>query len=79
MLDSTTNYIEHPELVAERLTRYAKLVGRENVLASTDSGFATGAAVLSIHPDVTWAKFRAMAEDAQLATHELWAGSATAA
>ena len=79
MLDSTTNYIEHPQLVAERITRCAKLVGREKVLASTDCGFATGAAIMPIHPDATWAKFRAMAEGAQLATRELWAGSAAAA
>jgi 5-methyltetrahydropteroyltriglutamate--homocysteine methyltransferase len=78
VLDSTTNYIEHPQLVAERITRYAALVGRENVLASTDCGFATGAAIVPIHPDVTWAKFRAMAEGAELATQELWAGSAAA-
>jgi 5-methyltetrahydropteroyltriglutamate--homocysteine methyltransferase len=78
VLDSTTNYIEHPQLVAERITRYANLVGRENVVASTDCGFATGAAMVPIHPDVTWAKFRAMAEGAELATQELWAGSAAA-
>jgi 5-methyltetrahydropteroyltriglutamate--homocysteine methyltransferase len=72
VLDSTTNYIEHPELVAERITRYARLVGRENVLASTDCGFATGAAVVPINPAVTWAKFRAMAQGAELATQELW-------
>jgi 5-methyltetrahydropteroyltriglutamate--homocysteine methyltransferase len=78
VLDSTTNYIEHPHLVAERITRYAKLVGRENVIASTDCGFATFASFIAIDPDVTWAKFRAMAEGAELATRELWAGSAAA-
>jgi 5-methyltetrahydropteroyltriglutamate--homocysteine methyltransferase len=72
VLDSTTNYIEHPELVCERITRYAKLVGRENVLASTDCGFATFASFVAVDPEVTWAKFRAMAEGAELATRELW-------
>jgi 5-methyltetrahydropteroyltriglutamate--homocysteine methyltransferase len=79
VLDSTTNYIEHPQLIAERITRYATLVGRENVLASSDCGFATGAAIVPIDPDVTWAKFRAMAEGAALATRELWARSTAAA
>jgi 5-methyltetrahydropteroyltriglutamate--homocysteine methyltransferase len=79
VLDSTTNYIEHPRLVAERITRYARLVGRENVLASTDCGFATFASFVTIDPDVTWAKFQAMAEGAELATRELWAGSPTPA
>jgi 5-methyltetrahydropteroyltriglutamate--homocysteine methyltransferase len=79
VLDSTTNYIEHPQLIAERITRYARLVGRENVLASTDCGFATGAAILTVDPDVTWAKFRAMAEGAELATRELWAGGTVTA
>jgi 5-methyltetrahydropteroyltriglutamate--homocysteine methyltransferase len=78
VLDSTTNYIEHPALVAERITRYANLVGRENVLAGTDCGFATFASFVAIDPDVTWAKFRAMAEGAELATRELWAGAAAA-
>jgi 5-methyltetrahydropteroyltriglutamate--homocysteine methyltransferase len=72
VLDSTTNYIEHPELVAQRLVRYASLVGRENVIAGTDCGFATFAAVMPVDPRITWAKFAAMAEGARLATRELW-------
>jgi 5-methyltetrahydropteroyltriglutamate--homocysteine methyltransferase len=73
VLDSTTNFVEHPELVAERLVHYAELVGRENVIAGTDCGFSTWArAQLMIHPSVTWAKFQAMAEGARLASDQLW-------
>jgi 5-methyltetrahydropteroyltriglutamate--homocysteine methyltransferase len=72
VLDSTTNYIEHPELVAQRLVRYARLVGKENVIAGTDCGFATFAAFMPVDPKITWAKFAAMAEGARLATRELW-------
>jgi 5-methyltetrahydropteroyltriglutamate--homocysteine methyltransferase len=75
VLDSTTNFVEHPELVAERIVRYAELVGRENVIAGTDCGFSTFArAQLIVHPSVTWAKFQAMAEGARLASEELWGG-----
>ena len=73
VLDSTTNFVEHPELVAERIIRYAELVGRENVMAGTDCGFSTFArARLTVHPTVTWAKFLAMAEGARLASQQLW-------
>lgn len=72
VLDSTTNYIEHPELVSQRLVRYAKLVGRENVIAGSDCGFATFASFLTIDPGITWAKLAAMADGARLATQELW-------
>jgi 5-methyltetrahydropteroyltriglutamate--homocysteine methyltransferase len=64
-----TDFIEHPDLVAERLVRYAKLVGRENVLAGTDCGLGTRVG----HPTVCWAKFEAMAEGAKRATKILWA------
>jgi 5-methyltetrahydropteroyltriglutamate--homocysteine methyltransferase len=75
VLDSTTNFVEHPELVAERIVRYARLVGRENVIAGTDCGFSTFArAQLTVHPTVTWAKFQAMAEGARLASEQLWRG-----
>jgi 5-methyltetrahydropteroyltriglutamate--homocysteine methyltransferase len=74
VLDSTTNFVEHPELVAERLVRYAGLVGRENVIAGTDCGFSTIArAQLMVHPSVTWAKLQAMAAGARLASEQLWA------
>lgn len=73
VLDSTTNFVEHPELIAERITRYAEIVGRENVIAGTDCGFSTFArAQLTVHPSVTWAKFQAMAEGARLASEQLW-------
>ena len=58
MLDSTTNYIEHPELIAQRLVRYGRLVGPENVMAGSDCGFATFASFLTIDPGITWAKLR---------------------
>jgi 5-methyltetrahydropteroyltriglutamate--homocysteine methyltransferase len=64
----TNDFIEHPDLVAQRLVRYAKLVGRENVMAGTDCGLGTRVG----HPKITWAKFEAMAEGAQRATRELW-------
>jgi len=72
VLDSCTNYIEHPELVAERLVKFAKIVGKENVIAGTDCGFATFAALLTVDPKITWAKFQAMAEGARLASEQLW-------
>jgi 5-methyltetrahydropteroyltriglutamate--homocysteine methyltransferase len=72
VVDSTTNYIEHPELVAPRITRYAQLVGRENVIAGSDCGFATFASFLPIDPGITWAKLGAMSEGARLASDALW-------
>jgi 5-methyltetrahydropteroyltriglutamate--homocysteine methyltransferase len=63
-----TDFIEHPELVAERLVRYARLVGRENVIAGTDCGLGGRVG----HPKIVWAKFEALAEGAQLATQQLW-------
>ena len=72
VLDSTTNYIEHPELIAQRLVRYGRLVGPENVMAGSDCGFATFASFLTVDPGITWAKLRAMAEGAELATKELY-------
>jgi 5-methyltetrahydropteroyltriglutamate--homocysteine methyltransferase len=72
VLDSTTNYVEHPQLVADRIVRYAALVGRERVMAGTDCGFATFADLLRVDPAITWAKLEAMAEGAELASAELW-------
>ncbi|HEX5502635.1 MAG TPA: cobalamin-independent methionine synthase II family protein [Thermomicrobiales bacterium] len=72
-LDSTTNFIEHPELVAQRIVRLARLVGRENVIAGTDCGFATFAGRGAVDPRITWAKFAALAEGARLASAQLWA------
>jgi 5-methyltetrahydropteroyltriglutamate--homocysteine methyltransferase len=67
-----TNVVEHPELVAERLVRLAKLVGRENVMGGADCGFAQGAFVQRVHPTIQWAKLQALAEGARLATERLW-------
>jgi 5-methyltetrahydropteroyltriglutamate--homocysteine methyltransferase len=73
VLDSTTNFIEHPELVAQRLVRYAEVVGRERVIAGTDCGFATFArSVNQVEPEITWAKFKSMAEGARIASKQLW-------
>jgi 5-methyltetrahydropteroyltriglutamate--homocysteine methyltransferase len=72
VLDTTTNYIEHPELVAQRIVRYAELVGRESVIAGTDCGFASFAASGSVDPAIVWAKLGALADGAALASRELW-------
>ena len=72
VLDSTTNFIEHPELVAERIGRYARLVGRENVIAGTDCGFGTWVGQAAVDPDIVWAKLASLAEGARLASSELW-------
>jgi len=76
VLDSTTNYIEHPELVAQRIMRYADVVGRSNVIAGSDCGFATFAAFVPVDPAITWAKLGAMAEGARLASQRLWPAAA---
>jgi 5-methyltetrahydropteroyltriglutamate--homocysteine methyltransferase len=73
-----TNVVEHPDLVAQRLTRLAELVGRENVLAGTDCGFAQGAFIRRVHPEIQWAKLAALSEGAKLATRELWGAKAAA-
>ena len=64
--------VEHPELVAQRIVRFASVLGRERVVASNDCGFATAAAGDEVHPDVAWAKLTALCEGARLASHELW-------
>ncbi|MFN8202562.1 MAG: cobalamin-independent methionine synthase II family protein [Solirubrobacteraceae bacterium] len=74
VIDSTTNYIEHPELIAERILHFAGCVGRENVMAGSDCGFATMASMMPVNPNVTYAKLAAMAEGARLASDELWSG-----
>ena len=67
-----SNVVEHPELVAERLVRVAKLVGRENVIAGTDCGFAQTPFTNRVHPSIVWAKLEALVEGARIATKELW-------
>jgi 5-methyltetrahydropteroyltriglutamate--homocysteine methyltransferase len=72
VIDSTTNIIEHPEVVAERLVRYASVLGRENVIAGVDCGFGTNARTDQVDPKIAWAKLRALVEGAELATREIW-------
>ncbi len=73
VISHTTNLVEHPELIAERIVRYARLVGRENVIAGADCGFAASAVRFNdTHPSVAWLKFAALAEGARLATRQLW-------
>ncbi len=72
VIDSTTNFIEHPELVAERIARYARLVGRENVIAGTDCGFGTWVGQAAVDPDIVWAKLASLAAGARLASREFW-------
>ena len=76
VIDSTTNFIEHPELVAQRIVRYAKRVGRENVIPGSDCGFGTGAGLGAVDSDIVWAKLAALAQGAQLASEQLWAHDA---
>jgi 5-methyltetrahydropteroyltriglutamate--homocysteine methyltransferase len=64
--------VEHPQVVADRLVRFARIVGRENVIAGSDCGFAQAENVQRVHPDIMWAKFEALAAGARLATDELW-------
>ena len=73
VIDSTTNFVEHPRLVAQRIAHYANLVGRERVIAGTDCGFATFAFIdNAVAPSVVWAKLAALAEGARIATDRLW-------
>ena len=75
VLDSTTNFVEHPRLVAERICRFADIVGRERVIAGTDCGFSTFAGFGAVDADITYAKLASMAEGAQLASEQLWGGA----
>jgi 5-methyltetrahydropteroyltriglutamate--homocysteine methyltransferase len=72
VIESKSNFIEHPELIAQRIGRYARLVGRENVIAGSDCGYGTWVGQAAVDPDVVWAKFAAMAEGARLASREFW-------
>jgi 5-methyltetrahydropteroyltriglutamate--homocysteine methyltransferase len=72
VITHASNIVEHPELIAERLTRYAKLVGAENVIAGADCGFSSQASYnTEVHPTVIWAKFEAMREGARIASAKL--------
>src|SRR6185437_4278163 len=73
VITHASNIVEHPQLIAERLMRFAKLVGRENVMAGADCGFSSQALYhTEVHPTVVWEKFKAMREGADIATQELW-------
>ena len=76
VIDSTTNFVEHPRLVADRIRRYADIVGRERVVAGTDCGFATFAGFGAVDADIVWAKLGSLAEGAAIATDELWGRAA---
>jgi 5-methyltetrahydropteroyltriglutamate--homocysteine methyltransferase len=69
VIDSTSNYIEHPELVAQRIGTYADIVGADRVIAGTDCGFGTWAGFGAVDPDITWAKLRSLSDGARLASH----------
>jgi 5-methyltetrahydropteroyltriglutamate--homocysteine methyltransferase len=75
VIDSTTNIVEHPELVAERIVRFARVVGGENVIAGVDCGFGTNANWIQVHPKVAWKKLRSLVEGAALASAILRTGS----
>ncbi len=75
VIDSTTNFIEHPQLVAERICRFADIVGRERVIAGSDCGFSTFAGFGAVDPDITYAKLATMAEGAAIASKRLWPAS----
>ena len=72
VIESKSNFIEHPELIAQRIARYANLVGRENVIAGSDCGYGTWVGQAAVDPDVVWAKFAAMAEGARIASQQFW-------
>jgi 5-methyltetrahydropteroyltriglutamate--homocysteine methyltransferase len=74
VISHTTVLVEHPALVAERLVRYANVVGRENVIAGADCGFASFAGSREIDASIVWAKLKALADGARLATKQLWTG-----
>ena len=72
VIGSTSNYVEHPQLVAERICRYADLVGRERVIAGSDCGFSTFAGFGPVDPDIAYLKLRSLVEGAELASRRLW-------
>ena len=75
VISHATNIVEHPELVAQRLVRLARLVGRDNLMAGTDCGFAQATQVRRVHPSIQWAKLAALSAGARLASQELWGGT----
>jgi len=78
VIDTSTNYVEHPELVSQRISRLASIVGRERVIAGTDCGMGTFAGFGPVHPDIAWAKLRSLARGAERASRRLWRHAASA-
>ena len=76
LIDSTTNFVEHPKLVAQRIGRYADLVGRERVIAGVDCGFGTFAGRVQVDTKIVWLKLQSLAEGARRASKQLWAKAA---
>jgi 5-methyltetrahydropteroyltriglutamate--homocysteine methyltransferase len=72
VIDSTTNFVEHPRVVAERIERYANIIGRERLIAGTDCGFSTFAGFGVVDPEIVWAKLKTLAEGAELASRKVW-------
>ena len=72
VIDSVTNFVEHPELVAERICRFANIVGRDRVMAGTDCGFGEFAGFGAIHPPIAYAKLHSLSQGAAIATKRLW-------
>jgi 5-methyltetrahydropteroyltriglutamate--homocysteine methyltransferase len=72
VIESKSNFIEHPEVIANRIGNYAKLVGRENVIAGSDCGYGTWVGQAAVDPDIVWAKFAALTEGARLASDRFW-------
>jgi len=77
VIDTSTNYVEHPELVAQRIVRFANVVGRDRVMAGTDCGMGTFAGFGPVHPQIAWAKLASLTRGAALASSRLWAHAAT--
>jgi len=76
VIDSTTNFVEHPKVVAQRIEQYVDIVGRERVIAGTDCGFSTFAGFGAIDPDIVYAKLAALADGATIASERIWARAA---
>jgi 5-methyltetrahydropteroyltriglutamate--homocysteine methyltransferase len=72
VISHSTILVEHPELVADRIIRYAEIVGRDNVIAGSDCGFATFAGSKEVHPSIVWAKLKALSDGARIASKQLW-------
>jgi 5-methyltetrahydropteroyltriglutamate--homocysteine methyltransferase len=72
VIESKSNFVEHPELIAQRIGRYARLVGREKVIAGSDCGYGTWVGQAAVDPDVVWAKLAALSEGARIASREFW-------